>query len=112
MTMQLAFDTVSTDANRLSFSERSLRMSAPGRSQARIGPEARSAEGNPMSAITNRRRVAMPHVDDLLFAVALAGLLALGAVQLRDGVDYATSAPYASVATHPVAPSLSARSTA
>jgi hypothetical protein len=95
--MQLAFETVSPDANRLSFTERSNRM---------------SASGSPMSAITNRRRVAMPHVDDLLFAVALAGLLALGAAELRDGLDYATSTRYADAATSPVAPGLSARSTA
>ena len=69
MTMQLAFEHVSPEADRLSFQERSHR----------VGQVARPG------------RRAMPHVDDLLFAVALAGLLVLGGVQLRDGVDYALS---------------------
>ena len=69
MTMQLAFEHVSPDADRLSFQERSHR----------VGQVARP------------RRRAMPHVDDLLFAVSLAGLLVLGGAELRDGVDYALS---------------------
>ena len=71
MTMQLAFETVSADANRLSFRERAERMRAPAR----------------------RCMASVPHVDDLLFAIVLAGLLALAGEPLRDGVGYAIGAP-------------------
>jgi hypothetical protein len=70
MTMQLAFEAFSADADRLSFRERAERMRVP-----------------------MRRCIArMPHVDDLLFAVALAGLLAVAVGPLRDGIDYAAGA--------------------
>jgi hypothetical protein len=65
--MQLAFEHVSTDAHRLSFHERSRRM----------------------GEIPQRGRAWMPHVDDLLFGVALAGLLALGGAEIGAGIDYA-----------------------
>ena len=67
MTMQLAFEHVSPEANRLSFQERAGRMRLPAR----------------------RPRTALPHVDDLLFAIALAGLLAAGAAPVGDAVAYA-----------------------
>ena len=70
MTMQLAFEAVSADANRLSFRERAARMREPVR----------------------RSVGSMPHVYDLLFAVVLAGLLALTGAPLRDGIDYAVGA--------------------
>jgi len=78
MTMQLAFEHVSTDANRLSFLERSRRM----------------------GDIAQRRGKRKPHVDDLLFGAALAGLLALGGAQIGAGIDYALdSAHVAAVVT-------------
>lgn len=67
MTMQLAFEAVSADADRLSFRERAERMRLPVR----------------------QCLSSMPHVDDLLFALVLAGFLALAGVPLHDGIDYA-----------------------
>jgi hypothetical protein len=84
MTMQLAFEHVSPEASRLSFQERSRRM------------------GNMGLA---RCAAALPHVDDLLFAIALAGLLALGGVELREGVDYALATQPTATAVTAVAPS-------
>ena len=76
MTMQLAFEHVSTDADRLSFQERSCRMSSATRG------------GQP----------ALPHVDDLLFAIALVGLSLLAGAELREGVGYALGNAPAAVA--------------
>ena len=76
MTMQLAFEHVSTEADRLSYEERVSRMA-----------------GTP-----RRGCLALPHVDDLLFAVALLGLSALAATELREGVDYALGPGAAAVA--------------
>jgi len=76
MTMQLAFEHVSTDADRLSFEERSCRM----------------------TSVTSWRRPALPHVDDLLFAIALVGLSVLAGAELREGVGYALGAAPSAVA--------------
>jgi hypothetical protein len=81
--MQLAFEHVSPDASRLSFHERTLRVREP----ARAG------------------RPALPHVDDVMFALALVGLLALGGAELRDGVDYAFASPGSATSLSAAAPS-------
>lgn len=67
MTMQLAFEAVSPDAQRLSFQERSRR----------VGGVARG------------RHVALPHVDDTLFAIALLWLFTAVTAPLCAGIHYA-----------------------
>ena len=81
--MQLAFEHLSPDASRLAFHERSLRIREPARA----------------------RHPAMPHVDDLMFALALLGLMALGGAELRDGVDYAFASPGSATSLSAAAPS-------
>jgi hypothetical protein len=65
--MQLAFEAVSPEANRLSFVERSSRV----------------------RALPSRRRVELPHVDDTLFAIALIWLFTAVSAQFCEGVHYA-----------------------
>jgi hypothetical protein len=51
-----------------------------------------------MAGTPRRGCVALPHVDDLLFAVALVGLSALAVTELGEGADYALGAGGAGVA--------------
>jgi len=68
MTIQLAYEAVSPEAHRLSFTERSLRL----------------------SALPPRRRVQeLPHVDDSLFAIALLWLFTAFAGSFCEGAHYA-----------------------
>jgi hypothetical protein len=66
--MQLAFEAVSPDAQRLSFQERSRRLGG---------------------IALRRRHPALPHVDDTLFAIALLWLFTAVTAPLCAGIHYA-----------------------
>ena len=67
MTIQLAFETISPEAHKLSFLERSSRV----------------------RAFPRRDRVQLPGLDDTLFAIALLWLFTAVGAQFCEGVHYA-----------------------